>query len=113
HHYGVPQKSIDWYTELDEDVDFTPPPGLRVTRLRHEQDSEAMLAEGELDALIHPDLIKPLLSNDPRVGRLFPDYKAEEFAFFRKTGIFPIMHVLGIRQEVVDKHPWVAVNMYQ
>jgi 4,5-dihydroxyphthalate decarboxylase len=113
HHYGVPQKSIDWYTELDEDVEFTPPPGLRVTRLRHEQDSEAMLAEGELDALIHPDLIKPLLSNDPRVGRLFPDYKAEEFAFYRKTGIFPIMHVLGIRQDVVDKYPWVAVNMYR
>src|SRR5882757_9258745 len=48
HHYGVPQKSLEWFTELDEDVDFTPPAGLRITRLPHEKDSEEMLATGEL-----------------------------------------------------------------
>jgi 4,5-dihydroxyphthalate decarboxylase len=112
HHYGVPQKSIEWFTELDEDVEYTPPPGLKVTRLPDNKDSETMLAEGELDALLNPDLIKPLLTGDPRVGRLFPDYKAEEMAFYKKTGIFPIMHVVGIRQEIVDKYPWVPVNMY-
>jgi 4,5-dihydroxyphthalate decarboxylase len=112
HHYGVPQTSMEWFTELDEDVEFTPPPDLKVTRLPNDKDSEAMLAEGELDALLHPDLIKPLLAGDPRVGRLFPDYKAEEMAFYRQTGVFPIMHVVGIRHEVVEKHPWVPVNMY-
>jgi 4,5-dihydroxyphthalate decarboxylase len=113
HHYGVPQQSIEWFTELDEDVDLTPPEGLRITRLPHEKDSEAMLAEGELDALLHPDLIKPLLAHDPRVGRLFPNYKEEEVAFYKRTGIFPIMHVLGIRQPIIEKYPWVAVNMYR
>lgn len=112
HHYGVPQTSVEWFTELDEDVDFMPPAGLRITRLKHEQDSERMLAEGELDALLHPDLIKPLLAEDPRVGRLFPDYKAEEVGFYRRTGIFPIMHVLGIRSEIVERYPWVPVNMF-
>ena len=34
-------------------------------------------------------------------------------AFYRKTGIFPIMHVVGIEQEVVEQHPWVAINLYK
>jgi 4,5-dihydroxyphthalate decarboxylase len=113
HHYGVPHKSIEWLTELDEDVEFHPPADLRISRVPHEKDLEAMLAEGEIDALVHPDLIKPLLAGDPRVGRLFPDYKREEHAFYQRTGIFPIMHILGIRQEIVDRYPWVPINMYQ
>ena len=62
--------------------------------------------------MIHPDLIKPLVRKDPRVARLFPNWKDEEIAYFKKTGIFPIMHVLGIKQEIVDRHPWVAINMF-
>ena len=112
HEYGVPHRSIDWYAELDESVEFTPPPGLRITKLPNDKGVEAMLAEGELDAVLHPDLIRPLVDKDPRVGRLFPDYKAEEKAFYKRTGIFPIMHVLGIKQEILDKHPWVAINLY-
>ena len=71
-----------------------------------------MLAEGEVDALIHSDIIKPMEAGDPRVGRLWPDYKAEEIRFYKKTQIFPIMHVMGIRQEIVDRHPWVPVNLF-
>jgi 4,5-dihydroxyphthalate decarboxylase len=112
HEYGVPHKSMEWFTELDEDVDFTPPPDLRIQRIPHEKSTETMLAEGELDALIHPDLIKPLLSGDPRVGRLWPDYKSEEIAYYRKTGIFPIMHLVAMRAELVEKYPWIPINMY-
>ena len=72
-----------------------------------------MLVEGELDAVLPADLIKPFVDRDPRVGRLFPDYKDEEIAFYKKTGIFPIMHVMGIKQEIVDRHPWVPINMMQ
>ncbi len=93
HEYGVPHKSIEWFAELDEDIDFTPPPDLKFHRVPHEKSVETMLAEGELDAVLHSDLIKPFLAKDPRVARLFPDYKQEERAYFRKTGIFPIMHV--------------------
>jgi 4,5-dihydroxyphthalate decarboxylase len=113
HEYGVPHKSIQWFAELDESIEFAPPPDLKITRLSHEQNVETLLAEGELDAVLHPDLIKPIVAKDPRVARLFPDYKREEIAYVRKTGIFPIMHVLGIRQEIIDAHPWVAINLYQ
>jgi 4,5-dihydroxyphthalate decarboxylase len=112
HEYGVPHKSIEWFAELDEDVDFTPPADLKINRLPHDKSVEKMLAEGELDALIHSSLIKPIVNKDPRVARLFPDYKAEEKAYFAKTGIFPIMHVLGIKNEVLEQHPWVAINMF-
>ena len=70
-----------------------------------------VLTEGELDAVIHSSIIKPILNKDPRVGRLWPDYKAEEARFFAKTGIFPIMHVMGIKQEIVDKHPEEAASV--
>jgi len=111
HEYGVPSTSIEWFTELDEDVDAALPAGVKLTRAS--KPIVDMLVAGELDAVLHPDLIKPLRDKDTRVARLFPNYKAEEAAYFDKTGIFPIMHVLGIKQEVVEKHPWVAVNMFQ
>ncbi len=113
HEYGVPHKSIEWVTEFDEDVEFTPPPGLKISRVPHAKSLETMLAEGEIDALFDAYLIKAITEKDPRVARLFPDYKREEIAYVKKTGIFPIMHVLGIRQEIVDRHPWVPINLYQ
>jgi 4,5-dihydroxyphthalate decarboxylase len=113
HEYGVPHKSVEYFAELDEDIEFTPPADLKITRLPHAKSVETMLAEGELDAVIHSSIIKPFAARDPRVGRLFPDFKNEEIAYYKKTGIFPIMHVLGLKQEIVDKHPWVPINMFQ
>jgi len=112
HEYGVPHKSIEWFAELDEDVEFTPPADLKLTRLDHSQSVEKMLADGELDAVIHSDIIQPLLDKHPHVARLFPDYRKEEVAYFKKTGIFPIMHVMGIRADLLEQHPWIATNMY-
>jgi 4,5-dihydroxyphthalate decarboxylase len=113
HEYGVPHKSIEWFAELDEDVEFTPPDGLRLTKLRDDQSVETMLANGELDAVLHTDLIKLITDRDPRVARLFPHYKEEEIAYYKRTAIFPIMHVMAIRDEILTRHPWVAINMYQ
>ena len=112
HEYDVPFKSMEWFTELDEDVDFTPPDGLKLSRVPPSKSIIQMLLDGELDALLHSDIIEPLRDKDPRVGRLFPDYKEEEAAYFRKTGIFPIMHVVAIRREIVDRYPWVPINLF-
>jgi 4,5-dihydroxyphthalate decarboxylase len=72
-----------------------------------------MLAEGDLDAVFHSDFVKPFIAKDPRVARLFPDHKAEEAAYYQRTGIFPIMHVLGVRQALAEQHPWLAVNLFR
>jgi 4,5-dihydroxyphthalate decarboxylase len=112
HEYGVPFKSIEWFTELDESIEFTKPEGLKLQKIRDDQSIEKMLAEGEIDALIHPDLIQPLIDKDPRVGRLFPNYKEEEMAFYKRTEIFPIMHTMGFKREIVEKYPWAPINLY-
>ena len=112
HEYGVPHRSIEWFSELDESIEFEPPKNLKLTRLPNDKSVESMLAEGELDAVLHPDLIKPLVDKDPRVGRLFPNFKEEEISYFTRTRIFPIMHVLGIKREIVEKHPWVPLNLF-
>ena len=70
-----------------------------------------MLAEGEIPAMLSPDIPRLFLEGDKRIVRLFPNYKDMEIAYFRKTGIFPIMHVTVVRQEIVDKYPWVATNL--
>src|SRR5580704_4692890 len=90
HEYGVPHKSIEWFSEIDEDVDVSLPPDFKVTRLPNDKSIVTMLENGEIDAVLHSDLIKPIVNGDPRVGRLFPDYKNEEIAYYNKTGIFPI-----------------------
>ena len=113
HEYGVPHRSIEWFTELDEDVEFVPPPGLKVSKVRPDQSVDDMLLSGELDALMSPDLYEPITQKDPRVARLFNDYRAEEIGYFKKTGIFPIMHVVGIKREIVEKYPWVPIEMYR
>jgi 4,5-dihydroxyphthalate decarboxylase len=109
----VPHRSIDWYAEIDEDVEFTPPAGLKLTRLPHNKGVEAMLVDGELDAVLHSDLIEPFIKKDKRVARLFPDHKAEEQAYFEKTGIFPIMHIVALREEIAEQYPWIAINLFK
>jgi 4,5-dihydroxyphthalate decarboxylase len=113
HEYGVPLKLIEWFAELEDDVEVALPADLKLMRLPTNKSVETMLAEGELDAVLHSDLIKPFLAKDARVARLFPSYKDEEIAYYKKTGIFPIMHVMGLRLSLVEQHPWIAVNLYK
>jgi 4,5-dihydroxyphthalate decarboxylase len=111
--YGVPLNSIDWVQEMDDDVEVKLPADIRVQKLGAKKSVEMMLAEGEIDALFHSDIIKPFVARDPRVGRLFPDVKAEEANYYKKTGIFPIMHVTALRKELANEHPWLAINLYR
>ncbi len=111
--YGVPLNSIEWVQEMDDDVDVKLPADIKVQKLGAKKSVETMLAEGEIDALLHSDIIKPFVARDPRVGRLFPDVKGEEASYYKKTGIFPIMHVTALRKELADENPWLAINLYR
>jgi 4,5-dihydroxyphthalate decarboxylase len=111
--YGISHKSIEWFAELDEDIEFTPPADLKLSRLGPSDAIEEMLLRGELDAVMHSDIITPILQRDPRVGRLFPDFKSEEESYYRKTSIFPIMHVMAIREDVIERYPWIPINMFR
>ena len=111
HEYGVAHTDVEWVSELAEDVPFTPRPGLRFARAPAGRTVEGMLAEGEIEACMHADIIDPIADGDPRVGRLFEDYAEVERGYYARTGIFPIMHVTALRAELAEAHPWLARNL--
>lgn len=110
-HYGVPHKSITWVVDRSEDVPFEPPPGLRIEMIPAGKSMDAMLAEGEIPAIINPYIPEPIVAGDRRVARLFPDYKSVEREYFQETGIFPIMHVTVIKREIVERYPWAPASL--
>ena len=109
--YGLPHRQVTWVVERSEDVAFTPPEDLRIEMIAPGKKLDDMLADGEIPAMLSPDLPRLFLKGDKRIVRLFPNYKDIELAYFRKTGIFPIMHVTTIKQEIVDRYPWVPTNL--
>lgn len=113
HEYGVPHRDIEWFSDLDEDIEFEKPKGLKLTRLPDSTSVEKELVEGRLDAVLHTDLIEPVVNKDPRVARLFTDHHAEEKAFYKKTGMFPIMHTVAIRREVYEANKWIAQSLFK
>src|SRR5438034_991993 len=78
--------------------------------LQAHQTLSDMLLDGELDAIMGPR--PPRGFPGPRVLRLFGDFKSVEQAYFRRTRVFPIMHTVVIRRELLDREPWVARSLY-
>lgn len=109
--YGVDFRKIHWFAQDPEDLPIEHPPFITIERVPEGTDVDEMLLRGELDALIYPDLTRSFLAGDPRIQRLFRNYKEEEMNYFRKTGLFPIMHTVVIREDILADNPWVAVNI--
>lgn len=109
--YGVPHDSIHWFTERGEDVDFSPHPGLKIERIGPHQSLDDMALSGELDGLISPEFPAPFLRGDPRLVRLFPDYKEVERDYYRRGGIFPIMHVTVVKRKLAEREPWIIPSL--
>ena len=72
-----------------------------------------MLRDGELDALFTARGPSSFLRGEPHIKRLFPDIRATEMAYYKKTKLFPIMHLVGIRKSLVAQHPWLATSLYK
>ena len=117
--YGVAPTEILWRSGgqeqpgRDERTPIAPIPGLDLKPIPTDQTLSQMLADGELDALFTARAPSCFVNGAPNVGRLFPDYKAVERAYWQKTGLFPIMHLIGIRKTLVEKHPWLATSIYK
>ena len=111
HDFNVPHNRIHWFKEEEEKIPWQAPSGLSIQKTPTGKNIVDMLLAGELDAVIDPEVIRPVATKDPRVRRLFPNYRDLEIDFFKRTGIFPIMHTTAIKQEIVDKHPWVPASL--
>jgi 4,5-dihydroxyphthalate decarboxylase len=113
---GVKLSEVDWYQAganqpgRIEKVSLKLPQGVKLTPKPDKSLSE-MLKTGELDACFSAHAPDSFLQGHPKVKRLFPDYQAAEQAYYERTKIFPIMHVIAIRKDVLDANPWVAGNL--
>lgn len=72
-----------------------------------------LLANGEIDAVISARRPSCFINGHDKIRRLFPDYRTAEKEYFRRTGIFPIMHAVGIRRDIHEKHRWLAASIYK
>ncbi len=117
HEIGIPLSEIDWYQAgvnepgRVEKVTLQLPKGVRYTSVPDRSLSE-MLQRGDLDAVMSARPPTPFSQSDPGIVRLFADFKKEEQAYWQKTGVFPIMHLIALRRAVLDRHPWVAMNLF-
>ena len=112
--YGVDLKSITWVSQDDEDVEFTPPSWMKCERTPQGETLDTMLQRGELACAMYPDLLPSFVhGRASNIRRLFPNAKAEEVAYYKKTGFFPIMHTVVIRDDVLAKYPWVARSLFK
>ena len=113
--YGVTPEDVEWVV-TSKAVDATAgetskqekmvPEGLTIQQGPPGKDESDLLVSGEVDAVFHASEPRAFVERNPIVGRLFPDNRSVERAYFAKTGIFPIMHAVAVRDDVIEANPW-------
>jgi len=112
--YGVAPRDIHWFEGGEgarvKEVDVTLPADVRKDAVPADRNLGDMVAAGELDAFIGAR--RPAAFASGRVRRLFPDFRRVERAYHEKTGIFPIMHAVVLKEELARRHPWLPRSLY-
>jgi 4,5-dihydroxyphthalate decarboxylase len=114
---GIRLDEIDWYQAganaagREEKVELSLPDGVRLTRVTDRSLSQ-MLADHEIDCAIIARPPTCFLNGHPDVERLYPDFEARELAYYRTSGVWPIMHIIAMQRRVLADNPWVARNLY-
>jgi 4,5-dihydroxyphthalate decarboxylase len=125
HEFGVKPGDVEWFMERPPEkshggaTGFKPPAGVKLNYISPTTDIGEMLLAGELDAtlLYLPgtnlvDRSKANLAGSPHIRTLFADPAAEGRRYFAKTGIYPINHGVVVRRAILEKHPWLALNLF-
>ena len=108
---------VHWYQAganspgREEKVELNLPEGLKLTRVADKSLSE-LLAAGEIDCAIIARPPTCFLEGHPDVVRLFPDFLQMEEAYYDRTKVWPIMHIIAMKKRILEDHPWVARNLY-
>ena len=111
--HGVRPSDVTWvrggYEQAGriEKIRLNLPADVHVENVGAEDTISGLLASGELDAVIGPRAPSCFDRGHPSVGYLFPDPQAAGIEWYRRTGLFPIMHTLGIRRTLAEAHPWL------
>ena len=115
--HGVNLAAIDWVrggleeAGRVEKINLSLPPGIRIQNAPAGRALSEMLEVGELDGIISPRIPSCQMRGAPHVGWLFPDTRAAAADYFQRTGIFPIMHLLGVRKSLVEQQPWLPAAL--
>jgi 4,5-dihydroxyphthalate decarboxylase len=125
HEFGVHAREIQWFMERGADkshggaTGFAAPAGVRVEQIPPSTNIGEMLVAAELDAtllyLTNRNLVDRSrldLSADARIRPLFADRDAEGRRYFAKTGLYPINHTVVVRRTLLERHPWIALNLF-
>jgi 4,5-dihydroxyphthalate decarboxylase len=125
HDFGVRPEQMTWWMERPParshggTTGFQPPPGVKLSYIQPDVTMEQMLAAGDLDAAIVYIADRNLVDRSRKEARevpglrpLFSDPMAEAARYHAATGIFPINHCVVIRASLLEKHPWLALNIY-
>jgi 4,5-dihydroxyphthalate decarboxylase len=117
--YGVFPKDIRWRSGGEETpgrvekIELRLPPDIYLEPIPPDKYLSQMLDDGELDAMFTARAPSSFIKGSPNVDRLFKNYREVEGEYYRKTGIFPIMHVIVIKRDIYEKNPWIAMNLYK
>jgi 4,5-dihydroxyphthalate decarboxylase len=112
--YGVRPSDIVWVrggleeAGRPEKIAFTPPPNLRIEEAPEGESLTAMLKAGTIDGIMAPRAPFSFVHFAANIGWLFPDPTRAAKDYYQRTGIFPIMHIVGVRKELIAQHPWLA-----
>ncbi len=116
--HGVPVDSVEYLTGglaepgRTEKIRLELPDRIRVRPIPAGATLSEMLADGEIDAL-YSAAAPPCFGTAPQVRHLFEDFTAVEQDYYRRTSIFPIMHVVALRRELHEANPWLARSLYK
>ncbi|HXG51420.1 MAG TPA: ABC transporter substrate-binding protein [candidate division Zixibacteria bacterium] len=111
--YGLPVTDVTWVIVNQEPVGSRLPPAIKIERVEGGWRLEDLLLQGKVDAEAEPDLPQAWLRGEGTVARLFPEVEKEERAYYQKSRIFPIMHPIVIKTEILKNDPWVATSLYE
>ena len=116
--YGVDFSRVQWVqgamNEAGSHGNPAPPPLLRKVDIRINDTGRSLsdlIDAGEIDAIIGTDFPAAMRTNKSIV-RLFPNFPEVERDYYRRTGIYPIMHLVAIRRDLYERHPFVAKSLY-
>jgi 4,5-dihydroxyphthalate decarboxylase len=110
--FGVPVRSLKLRTNQREQVPgWQPPEWMDIQRVPQGEKIEDALLRNEIDACMLPEIRPKLGRNTAGVRRLWPNYREVEKTYYQRTKIFPIRHVVVVKNSVLEKHPWVAQSL--
>jgi 4,5-dihydroxyphthalate decarboxylase len=111
-YHGVRLKDVTWISQDDEDVPLDLPSSIRLDRVPEGRTVEELCVTGDTAGLLYPEVPRSFRpENTGPIRRLFPDAKRAEIDYFKRTAIFPIMHLVVIRRAIVESYPWVPRTM--